>query len=73
MPIMAMALSLLCDGDTIQVLGRARRVTESHEGNRLEVDAFNFGNEVSINVINISDADVFDNPIVYTMGMKVLI
>ena len=62
---------VVSDGDTIQVLAAGKKGdTVLWEGNRLEVDAFNFGNGVSINVINISDADVFDNPIVYTMGTE---
>ena len=62
---------VVSDGDTIQVLEAGKKGDRVlWEGNRLEVDAFNFGNGVSINVINISDADVFDNPIVYTMGTE---
>jgi len=62
---------VVSEGDNLQVLAAGRRGdTVLWEGNRLEVDAFNFTDGVSINVINISDADVFDNPIVYTMGTE---
>ena len=62
---------VVSEGDNLQVLAAGRRGdTVLWEGNRLEVDGFNFSDGVSINVINISDADVFDNPIVYTMGTE---
>jgi len=38
------------------------------EGARESVAKFNFSDGESINVINVRDADVFDKPILYTMG-----
>ena len=38
------------------------------EGDRNSVDGFNFADGAYVNVINIADADVFDNPITYTLG-----
>ena len=38
------------------------------EGNRTEVDAFEFADGVSVNVINVSTTDLADNPVFDTVG-----
>ena len=38
------------------------------EGDRNSVNGFNFADGTYVNVINIADADVFNNPITYTLG-----
>ena len=40
------------------------------EGNRTEVDAFEFADNVSVNVINVSSTDLADNPVFDTMGTE---
>ena len=38
------------------------------EGNRTEVDAFEFADGASVNVINVSTTDLADNPVFDTVG-----
>jgi Ca2+-binding RTX toxin-like protein len=40
------------------------------EGNRTEVDAFEFADGVSVNVINVSSTDLADNPVFDTIGTE---